>query len=147
MTIDGRLTFSRFSSLRLRLVRNRRHHLCQIIATVSLVRLLAWGNTDHSERQSALPRSFSSRCILALELNECMRENFPFRGHHHLPTDPSAFALLVLAFFLGALGPSSSSWFGRFGGAGGICIKNGIGITCGRNGGGRYASIPGTGLA
>ena len=68
-------------------------------------------------------------------------------AYSYLPTDPSAFALLVLGFFLDTLGPSSSSWFGRFGGAGGSCIKNGIGITCGRYGGGRYASIPGTGLA
>jgi len=43
----------------------------------------------------------------------------------HLPTDPSAFALLVLGFFLGAPELSSSSLFGRFGGAGGICIKIG----------------------
>jgi hypothetical protein len=65
----------------------------------------------------------------------------------HLPVDPSAFALLVLGFFLGVLELSSASLFGRFGGTGGICIKTGTGIMCGRYGGGRYASIPGTGLA
>jgi hypothetical protein len=65
----------------------------------------------------------------------------------HLLADPSAFVLLVLGFFLGVLELSSSSSFGRFGGTGGICIKNGTGMTCGMYGcGGRYASIPGTGL-
>lgn len=65
----------------------------------------------------------------------------------HLPADPSAFVLLVLGFFLGVLELSSSSSFGRFGGTDGICIKNGTGMTCGRYGcGGRYASIPDTGL-
>ena len=64
-----------------------------------------------------------------------------------LPADPSAFTLLVLGFFLGALELSSSSLFGRLGGTGGICIKNGTGMTCDiYDGGGRYASIPGTGL-
>ena len=46
----------------------------------------------------------------------------------HLPVVPSAFALLVLGFFLGTLELSSSSLFGRFGGAGGICIKTGTGM-------------------
>ena len=65
----------------------------------------------------------------------------------YLPTDPSAFALLFLGFFLGALELSSSSLFGRFGGAGGICIKIGTGMKdCGYDDG-RYATIPGTGLA
>ena len=75
------------------------------------------------------------------------REASLSEANSHLPTDPSAFALLVLGFFLGALGPSSSSWLDRFGGTGGICIKIGTETMCGRNGGGRYASIPGTGLA
>lgn len=80
---------------------------------------------------------------------ECMSEQgVPFlKTSRHLPADPSAFALLVLGFFLGVLEPSSSAVFGRFGGTGGICIKTGTGMRCGRNGGGRYASIPGTGLA
>ena len=64
----------------------------------------------------------------------------------HSPVDPSAFALLVLGFFLGVLEPSSSAVLGRFGGTGGSCIKTGTGMRCGRNGGGRYASIPGTEL-
>ena len=65
----------------------------------------------------------------------------------YLLADPSAFVLLVLGFFLGALGFSSPSLFGRFGGAGGICIKIGTGITCDIYGCcGRYATIPGTEL-
>ena len=114
---------------------------------VNRVRSLTWRDTNHSERQSALPHSFSSQCIPALELNVSEEEVPLPKASKHLPTDPSALALLVLGFFLGMLGPSSSSWPGRFCGTGGICIKTGTGITCGRNGCGRYASIPGTGLA